>query len=142
VPAPGEPIPLGRANIRRAGTDVTVIGYGTAIQKIEAAASALEADGVSVEILDPRTLVPLDEGAILESVAKTRRAVVVHDSLKPFGVGAEISCRIHEELFGDLKAPVQRVGTKTVPVPFNPGLAAAYQSSAAEIEAAVRATLN
>lgn len=141
APPPDFRVPLGKARIAREGTDVSVIGYGSAIAKALAAADQLKKEGVSVEVVDLRTIAPFDEVAVLESVAKTRRAVVVHEAVKSFGVGAEISSRIHEELFGLLRAPVGRIGSAYAPVPFSPALEQAFLFSQTQIEAAIRKTL-
>lgn len=142
-PAPqrGVPIPLGKASVVRSGTDVTLIGYGRSMMDIAAVANKLANDGINCEVIDLRTVSPLDMDTILTSVAKTGRAVVVHEAVKSFGVGAEISARIHEALFKQLKAPVGRVASKDCPVPFAQHLEAAFVYSHADIEAAVRATL-
>jgi pyruvate dehydrogenase E1 component beta subunit len=136
----GEVIPLGKANIVREGSDVTIISYGRSMMDVNAVAAAMESEGVSVEVIDLRTISPFDETTVLASVAKTKRAVIVHEAVKSHGVGAEISSRIHEELFGDLVAPVERIGAKSCPVPFASVLEQAYLPSAADIEAAVRKT--
>jgi pyruvate dehydrogenase E1 component beta subunit len=138
VPERGEPIPLGKANIRRCGTDVTVIGYGHVVGMIEEAAANLTGEGISVEIVDPRTLVPLDAETIVQSVAKSRRAVVVTASIRSFGPGAEIAALIHEQLFSELLAPVKRVGGRAIPMPFSPALVMANYVTVPEIEAAIR----
>jgi len=140
--ADGVKIPLGKANIRRTGRDATIISYGRPVLAVENAAKALAEEGIDVEVIDLRTIAPFDEETVLSSVAKTNRAVVVHEAVKAFGVGAEVSARIHEELFGQLKAPVQRVGSKYAPVPFSPPLEQAFVYSEDEIKAAVRATMN
>jgi pyruvate/2-oxoglutarate/acetoin dehydrogenase E1 component len=141
APEPGYRVPLGKAAVAKEGTDVTVIGYGAAIGHALAVAKQMEADGVSVEVLDLRTIAPFDEAAVLASVGKTRRAVVVHEAVRKFGVGAEISSLIHENLFADLKAPVQRVGSAYAPVPFSPALEKAYLYSRDDIAAAITKTM-
>ena len=141
APEPGLAMPLGRANVERRGEDVTVIGYGRTMLDIRAAAESLSAEGISVEVVDLCTVNPLDDATILESVAKTKRAVVAHDAVSAFGVGAELSSRIHENLFGELAAPVQRVGAEYCPVPFSRALEKAYMVSQGSIEDAVRAAL-
>ena len=141
APIPGYSVPLGKANIVRTGTDVTVIGYGRPMHDIIAVAERLAGEGVSVEVIDLRTIVPMDEAAVFASVAKTRRAVIVHEAVTRFGVGAEIAARINEELFGDLAAPVERVGARYTPVPFSKPLEQAYMWSQDRIEAAIRKTL-
>jgi pyruvate/2-oxoglutarate/acetoin dehydrogenase E1 component len=141
APEPGYRVPLGKAAITRPGTDVTVISYGAAINHALAVAETLAPDGISVEVLDLRTIAPYDEAAVLTSVAKTGRAVVVHEAIKKFGVGAEISSLIHENLFRTLKAPVGRVGSAYAPVPFSPALEKAYLYNRSQIEAAIRKTM-
>ena len=140
-PAPGYRVALGKAAIARAGTDATVIAYGPAITHALAVAEHFSAEGISVEVIDLRTIAPYDEAAVLTSVAKTGRAVVVHEATRKFGVGAEISSMIHETLFRTLKAPVGRVGSAYSPVPFSPALEKAFLYNRAQIEAAVRKTL-
>jgi len=141
APEPGYKVPLGKAAVAREGVDVTVIGYGQVIGHALAVAEALEKDGISVEVLDLRTIAPFDEATVLTSVAKTKRAVVVHEAVRKFGVGAEISSLIHEHLFDTLKAPVGRVGSAYSPVPFSPALEKAFLYNRADIEAAIRKTL-
>jgi acetoin:2,6-dichlorophenolindophenol oxidoreductase subunit beta len=141
APPPNFTVPLGKASVARQGRDVSIIGYGPAIAKSLAVADKLNEEGISVEVIDLRTIAPFDELAVLTSVGKTRRAVIVHEAVKTFGVGAEISSRIHEELFGQLRSPVQRVGSAYCPVPFSRTLEEAYLFSAVQIEAAVRKTL-
>ena len=136
--APGHIVPLGQAAVARAGEDVTVIAYGPPVGHALGVAEALAADGISVEVLDLRTIAPFDEAAILASVARTRRAVVVHEAVRAFGVGAEVSARIHEQLFDTLRAPVARVGSAFAPVPFSPVLEQAWLYGRADIEAAIR----
>lgn len=141
LPEKGVRIPLGKANIVRKGTDVTVIGYSRQVHDIRAVAEKLASENISVEVIDLRTISPLDTETILNSVAKTRRAVIVHEAVKNFGVGAEISARINEGLFGQLLAPVGRVGSAFCPVPFSKPLETAFMPSQNDIEAAIRATL-
>jgi pyruvate dehydrogenase E1 component beta subunit len=141
APEPGYSVPLGKAAVSREGTDVTVIGYGRPILDALAVAEKLSAEGISVEVIDLRTIVPWDQETVLASVAKTGRAVTVHEAVTQFGVGAEISARIHEELFSTLKAPVQRVGSMNSIVPFSPPLEQAYMWSQDKLEAAIRKTL-
>jgi acetoin:2,6-dichlorophenolindophenol oxidoreductase subunit beta len=108
---------------------------------IPVVAQQLAKDGIDCEIIDLRTVNPLDMDTILTSVKKTGRAVVVHEACKSFGVGAEVSARIHESLFRELKAPVQRVASQDSPVPFAKQLEAAFLYSHADIANAVRTTL-
>ena len=141
APAPGYRVKLGCAATPRQGRDVTVIAYGPAVLHALAVAEKLEAEGVSVEVLDLRTIAPFDEAAVLASVSRTKRAVVVHEAVCKFGVGAEISSVIHEALFRELKAPVQRVGSAYSPVPFSPALEKLFLYSRDQIEAAIRRTM-
>jgi pyruvate dehydrogenase E1 component beta subunit len=137
----GVPIKLGKARVHKPGKDVTLIGYSRSMLDIPVVAAKLEKDGISCEIIDLRTVSPLDMDTILTSVKKTGRAVVVHEACKSFGVGAEVSARIHESLFKELKAPVQRVASNDSAVPFAAQLEKAFLYSHADIEAAVRKTL-
>ncbi|MWA04869.1 alpha-ketoacid dehydrogenase subunit beta [Actinomadura sp. LD22] len=136
-----ERVPIGKARVARSGRDVTVVTYSQTVHEVLAAAGTLAAEGIDVEVIDLRTIVPWDETAVLESAARTKRVVVAHETAVPFGVGAEISSRIHEELFGELAGPVRRVGSAHVPVPFAAGLEAAYLVGAPEIESAIRAAV-
>jgi acetoin:2,6-dichlorophenolindophenol oxidoreductase subunit beta len=122
VPVGDFRLPLGKANVVRAGTDLTIITYGSMVRPSLDASATLAADGIDCEVIDLRTLSPLDLDTIFESVAKTRRAVVVHEATQFCGPGAEISSQIHEELFGDLLAPVARLGAAYTPVPFSSAL--------------------
>lgn len=141
APPPGFRVPLGKAAVQREGTDLTVIGYGRPIADALAVAGRLAEEGISIEVVDLRTIAPFDAETVLNSVAKTKRAVIVHEAVKEFGVGAELSSRIHEELFSDLKAPVARVGSRFAPVPFSPVLEKDWLYSQDQIEAAIRKTL-
>jgi pyruvate/2-oxoglutarate/acetoin dehydrogenase E1 component len=118
VPAGSFSIPLGVADVKREGTDVTVVTWGWQVQEALAAAEAVETDGTSVEVLDLRTLVPLDRAAVLESVARTRRLLVVHAATQFAGPGAEIAAMVQKELWGQLAGPVERLGAAYAPVPF------------------------
>lgn len=140
-PVRGTVIPVGKARVAREGSDVTLIGYGRGVWDSLAAAEKLAGEGVNAEVIDLRSISPLDDETILSSVARTGRAVVVHEALRSFGVGAEVSSRIHEELFSDLKAPVQRVGSAECPTPFARHLETAFLHSPEEVEAAARKTL-
>ena len=139
--APGVKIPLGKARVRREGSDVTLITYGRPVAAADAVAEKLASEGINVEVIDLRTIAPFDEQTVLNSVGKTKRAVIVHEAIKSFGVGAEISSRIHEELFSELKAPVQRVGSKYSVVPFSPPLEQAFLYSEDELITAIRRTM-
>ena len=140
-PVPGERIPLGKANVLRAGSDVTVVSYSRAVADCAAVADKLAKDGVNVELIDLRTVAPWDAETVLASVGRTKRAVIVHEAVKPFGVGAEIAARINEEHFGQLKSRVERVGAHFSPVPFAKTLETEFVPSQARIEAAIRNTL-
>ena len=142
APEPNSRVPLGVANIVQEGSDVSVIGYGRPMSDILAVASALAEEGISAEVIDLRTINPLDEATILNSVAKTKRAVVVHEAVKRFGVGAEIASRITEELFGELAAPVQRVGARYGAVPYSHPLEMGFLPGQADVEQAVRRVLS
>jgi pyruvate dehydrogenase E1 component beta subunit len=119
-------IPLGQANVMRAGTDVTIIAVGRMAVEAMAAATRLAEAGIEVEVIDVRTVQPLDSAAILDSVRRTNRAVVVHEAVTFGGIGAEISAQIQEEAFDYLDAPVLRIGAPFSPVPFSPVLERAY----------------
>jgi pyruvate dehydrogenase E1 component beta subunit len=142
-PAPqrGVAIALGKANIRHKGSDVTLISYSRTVNECVAVVERLAKQGPSVELIDLRTVAPFDQTTILESVAKTRRAVIVHEAVKPFGVGAEIASCIHEKLHRELLHPVVRVGAPACPVPFSKVLENAYLPSERVIEAAIRSVL-
>jgi acetoin:2,6-dichlorophenolindophenol oxidoreductase subunit beta len=122
VPVGDFRIALGVANVLRAGTDMTIISYGPMVGPSLEAATDLAAQGINCEVIDLRTLSPLDLDTIFESVTKTRRAVVVHEATQFCGPGAEISSQIHEQLFGELLAPVLRLGAEYTPVPFSTAL--------------------
>jgi acetoin:2,6-dichlorophenolindophenol oxidoreductase subunit beta len=141
APAPGYSIPLGKAHVEREGSDVTIIGYGGQLIDARSIADDLAQEGVSAEIVDLRTIAPLDADTILNSVAKTRRAVVVHEARKDFGVGAEVSARIHEELFGELRGPVLRVGGPFTPVPSAKNIETAWIVGREQLEPVVRQVL-
>src|SRR5213595_3706342 len=120
VPEEIEPIPLGRARVHREGEDVTVIATGRLVHEALAAAAEAEKEGVSVEVVDPRTLQPLDENALVSSVKKTNRCVVAHEAVVRGGFGAEVAAVIQYQAFDWLDAPVERVGAKFCPLPFAP----------------------
>jgi pyruvate dehydrogenase E1 component beta subunit len=141
APPPGHRLPLGKANIIRAGTDVSVISYGRPIRDTLAIAERLAGEGISVEVVDLRTISPMDTDTVLKSVAKTRRAVVVHEAPRSFGVGAEVSARINENLYSELAAPVLRVASRDVPVPFAKVLEQEFLYKPSAIEASIRETL-
>lgn len=113
----GEPIELGTAAVLRAGDDLTIITYGTAVPASLHAAGRLAEQGVQAEVIDLQTIQPWDQETVVASVRRTRRAVVVHDAVRTFGVGAEIASELNERLFGHLAAPVLRLGAPRTPAP-------------------------
>ena len=141
VPTGDHRVPLGSAAVIRPGADVTVVSYSAMALNAMAVAEGLAPDGIEVEVIDLRSLVPLDFETVLESVARTRRAVVAHESWRFGGFGAELAAELHSELFGELEAPVARVGASSAPIPFSPPLEAAVVPGADAVEAAVRAVL-
>jgi 2-oxoisovalerate dehydrogenase E1 component len=138
VPEEAYAIPLGKADVKRRGGDVTVVATQAMVARALAAAEELAKDGVSVEVIDPRTLWPLDEEAILESVAKTSRLVIVHEAVKRGGFGAEIAALVSEKALDVLDAPIARVAARPVPMPYNDSLERATIPSQVDIVAAVR----
>lgn len=130
-------VPFGQAAVRREGSDATVIAIGGVLPKVMEAAEQLAAQGVSLEVIDPRTLVPLDLAAMVESVKKTHRVVIVHEAHRRAGPGAEIAASLAEAAIADLDAPILRVATKNVPFPYNPDLENFILPSVEEIVAAV-----
>jgi pyruvate dehydrogenase E1 component beta subunit len=137
VPDGDYSIPFGKASIVQSGSDVTVVATAYMVQFAQKAAKKLADKGISCEIIDPRTLVPLDEDGILASVRKTGRLVVVHEAPKKCGVGAEIAALVSEKAWADLKAPVARVAGEDVPIPFSPVMEDFVLPDAAKIERAV-----
>jgi acetoin:2,6-dichlorophenolindophenol oxidoreductase subunit beta len=141
-PVSGVParVPLGRARTVRAGDDVTIVATSRLVAEAARAAEWLSADGIEAEVIDPRTLVPLDVATIAESVRRTGRAVVAHEAVTAGGVGAEIAAVLQEAAFDCLEAPIQRVGAPFTPVPVSPPLEDAYRAGAEQIhEAALTA---
>ncbi len=123
VPEEQYSIPLGKADVKRSGKDVTIVATAIMVHKALEAAKELEAEGIDVEIIDPRTLVPLDEETIIESVKKTGKCIVVHEAVKRGGYGGEIASMIAEsEAFDYLDASIKRLGGLAVPIPYNPTL--------------------
>ena len=134
-------IPLGQAEVVREGSDVTVVATSMQVYKALEAAEELERKGINIEIIDPRTLVPLDEDTIMRSVAKTNHAVIVHETWTNGGYGAEIAARIADHGIDYLDGPVKRVGARHVPIPFSPPLENYVLPQVETIVAAVEATL-
>ena len=122
VPEEEYSVPFGKADIKRSGDDVTIFATALMVHKALLAADKLEKEGLSAEVIDPRTLVPLDKDALISSVKKTGHAVVVHEAWKRGGAGAEIASIIIEEAMDYLDAPVKRVAALNIPVPFSPAL--------------------
>jgi acetoin:2,6-dichlorophenolindophenol oxidoreductase subunit beta len=142
-PAPerGKRIPLGKAHVMRRGEDVTLISYSRAVNDCADAAAQLAKEGIGVELIDLRTVAPFDRTTIIESVAKTGRAVIVHEAVRNFGVGAEIAACIHEHLHGQLKHRVLRIGAPQCPVPFSKVLENAFLPDKKAIAQAVRSSV-
>ncbi len=141
VPEESYTVPFGEANVVREGDDVTIVAIGRMVHYAAEAADALAKDGISCDLIDPRTTSPLDEDSILESVENTGRLVVVDEATPRCGMAADISALVGQKAFGDLEAPIQMVTAPHTPVPFNPTLEDLYIPSPAKIEAAVRNTV-
>lgn len=142
VPEEQYSIEIGKADIKREGTDVTVVATAIMVHKALEAAAILEKEGISVEVVDPRTIVPLDKETIINSVKKTGRLIVVHEAVRRGGIGGEIASMVAEsEAFDYLDAPIKRLGGKEVPIPYNPTLEKAAIPQVPDILAAVRETV-
>jgi pyruvate dehydrogenase E1 component beta subunit len=141
VPEALEPIPLGSARVVREGSDVTVIALGPLVGRSLIAAEQAEAEGISVEVIDPRTLQPLDEQTLIDSVKKTNRAVVAHEAVRRMGFGAEVAAMLQEKAFDWLDAPVERVGAPFTPMPFAPVMEQFTVPQPEDVLAAIRRTL-
>src|SRR5256712_2266389 len=142
VPEEIDPIPLGQARVHRLGEDVTVIATGRLVHEALAAAEKAQEDGISVEVVDPRTLQPLDVQALVDSVRKTNRCVVAHEAVTRMGFGAEVAAVIQHEAFDWLDAPIERVGARFTPIPFAPVMENFIVPHAADVLAAIRRTVN
>lgn len=138
-PKRGERIPLGKARIAREGTDVTVVTYARMVDEALAAAEALAKQGLSIEIIDLRTISPWDRDTVLASARKTGRVLIVHEAVKKFGVGAEIAADIGHALFGVLKKPAERLGAPFSPSPFSKPLETQFAPDRIRIAAAAAA---
>ncbi len=136
-----EPVPLGKARVHRQGEDVTVIATGRLVHEALKAAERAEKEGISVEVVDPRTLQPLDEETLVASVKKTSRCVVAHEAVTRMGFGAEVAALVQEKAFDWLDAPVERVGATFTPVPFAPVMERFVVPDAEDVLAAVRRTV-
>jgi pyruvate dehydrogenase E1 component beta subunit len=141
VPEDLEPIPLGKARIHREGEDVTVVATGRLVHESLAAAKEAEKEGISVEVFDPRTLQPLDEDALLDSVKKTNRCVVAHEAVTRMGYGAEVAAVVQYGAFDWLDAPIERVGARFVPLPFSPVMEEFVIPHSADVLQAIRRTV-
>ena len=138
VPQDDYLVPFGQAAVRRGGSDVTVVAIGSRVREALAAADTLAGEGISVEVIDPRTLVPLDRTTILESVAKTGRALVVDVGHRSCGVAGEIVATIAEDGFWSLRAPLKRLTAPDMQIPFSPALEKGFYPQATDIVAAAR----
>jgi pyruvate dehydrogenase E1 component beta subunit len=134
-------IPIGQSKIQRSGSDVTIVSYSKGIEISMKAATELAKEGIEAEVVDLRTLRPLDMGPVLESFRKTNRAVVVEEGWKSFGVGSEISSRIYEQAFDYVDAPIKRVAQDEVPLPYNRTLEQAALPQVEDVLAAVKEVL-
>jgi len=141
VPEQLEPIPLGKARTLREGTDVTVIATGPLVHRSLAAAARADEEGISVEVIDPRTLQPLDEAALVDSVKKTNRVVVAHEAITRMGFGAEVAAVLQYQAFDWLDAPIERVGAKFAPLAFAPVMEQFVVPDADDVLAAIRRTV-
>lgn len=137
VPEDAGPIPFGQANVCREGTDVTIVAFSKMVHSALKAADMLAEKGVNAEVIDPRTVTPLDIDTILTSVKKTHNLVVAHEAVKVAGIGAEIAAQVAEEAIDYLDGPIMRVGAPFTPVPFSPPLEEAFIPGAEDIVAAV-----
>lgn len=139
VPEGDYTTPIGEARLARKGEDISIITYGAMVHASQDAADLVAREGISVEILDLRTLLPMDRGRILETVKKTGRALIVHEATKTGGPGGEIAALIAEHAFQDLDAPIVRVAPPDTPVPYSPPLEEFFLPNAAKIAEAIRA---
>ena len=135
------PVPIGKARIARPGRDVTIVSYGAMVDLALRAAAELAGEGVEAEVLDLRSIQPWDEEAVLESLSRTHRLVVLHEAVEAFGVGAEIVARMADIGFDELDGPIVRVGAPFMPRPFAKPLEDAYRPDAGRVVAAVRRVL-
>lgn len=131
-------VPIGKANVSRKGKDVTIVSYSLMMHRALEAAEKLAAEGIQAEVVDLRTISPIDKETIFESVRKTKRLVIVHEAVKQGGVGAEISALVAEEMIDWLDAPIRRIGAPFVPVPFSPPLEQLVKISADHIAKTVK----
>jgi len=135
-------VPIGTASVTRTGADVTLVAYSRMAVEALAAAEQLAGEGIDCEVIDLRTVAPLDIETVVASARKTNRIVVVHEAVRSGGLGAEIAAQVQEHAFDHLDAPVARVGAPAAPIPFSPALESAYVPDAERIAAEIRATLH
>ena len=136
-------VPIGKSDIKREGKDVTIVTWGVMLQKVLEAAAEVEKEGISVEVVDPITLYPMDKETIIQSVKKTGRAIVVHEAAKTGGLGGEIAASISEsEAFDFLDAPVLRLAGLDVPIPYNRNLEAEVVPKVNDIKNAIYKVMN
>ncbi len=140
-PGEGYRVPLGKAAVAKEGTDISLITYGRTVLDALEVAGEMEKEGVSVEVIDLRTIAPYDEEAVLKSVRKTGRALTLHEAVRPFGTGAEIAANIQEKCWDDLKGPVRRIGGTFSAVPFASHLEQAWIPSKDEIAGQIKASV-
>jgi pyruvate/2-oxoglutarate/acetoin dehydrogenase E1 component len=141
VPEPLPEVAIGSARTVREGGDVTIVALSRLVGESLQAAERLAEEGISAEVIDPRSLVPFDTEAVAESVRRTNRLVIAHEAVEHGGFGAEVAAEMQELVFDHLDAPIERVGAPFAPIPFSPPLEDAYLPGADEVAAAARATL-
>jgi pyruvate dehydrogenase E1 component beta subunit len=142
APEPGYRVPIGKAKVVAEGSDLTIVSYSRVFNEVLGAAPALKEAGISAELIDLRSIQPWDKETVLASVRKTGRLLVVHEAVTPFGAGAEIAAVVQKELFGKLKAPVERLGAPFAPVPFSKPLETAFAPTVSTIVAAATSLFN
>ncbi|HEX2109960.1 MAG TPA: transketolase C-terminal domain-containing protein, partial [Gaiellaceae bacterium] len=138
VPDERYTVPFGEARIHRDGDDITVVTWGAMVYTADEAAKQMDSEGISVEIIDLRTLVPWDKEAVLRSLQKTSKVLVLHEDTRTGGFGAEIAATITEEAFENLDAPVKRIAAPDAPVPFSPPLEKAYIPQVDDVVAGIK----
>ena len=141
VPEGEHLVPIGKSTVQREGSDVTIISYSSMLQSSLKAANQLEKEGISAEVVDLRTLRPLDMGPVIGSFMKTNRAVIAEEGWRSYGVGAEVAARLYEEAFDYIDAPIKRVAQKEVPLPYNRRLEQSALPKEADIIQAVKEVL-
>jgi 2-oxoisovalerate dehydrogenase E1 component len=139
-PQPSEDfiLPIGKAAVVRPGTDVTVVSMSRMLHEALAAADAVAADGISAEVIDLRTIAPLDTATVIASVRKTNKLLIAHEAVVPFGIGAEIAATVAHEALNELDAPIERIGAAATPPPYAPGLEHAWLPDRETITEALR----